>query len=105
MMRIEIKKFTDKSRVRRKDGKKLRKIVEEFWNAEKFELDFSYIAIASVSFLDEVFGKLALEHSTDELRKKIKVKNITDYDRGLINDIIRSRSRQRENGIKRKKKR
>jgi hypothetical protein len=45
--------------------------------------------------LDEAFGHLALEHSADELKNKLAFVNMSEFDRGLLNDILFSRLRQR----------
>jgi hypothetical protein len=34
-------------------------------------VDFSNILIASVSFMDQAFGKMAFEYSKEDLRKKL----------------------------------
>ena len=76
--------------------------------SELIPIDFESVLVASVSFMDEAFGKLALEHTKEDLQKKLKFDNIRNYDRALINDIFISRFRQKslgENGpsLKRKK--
>ncbi|MCK4353267.1 STAS-like domain-containing protein [candidate division WOR-3 bacterium] len=96
-MKIDIAKCTAKSRVTREDGQRLREMVQKKWNSEIFEFDFCNVTVASVSFLDEVFGYLTLEKGLDEIKKKVRVKNITDFDRRLLNDIVYSRSKQKRN--------
>ena len=53
------------------------------------------LQVASVSFMDEAFGHLALEYSEQELRSKLAFKNMSEFDRALLNDIIASRIRER----------
>jgi hypothetical protein len=51
--------------------------------------------------MDGAFGKLALRYTKEDLQGKLKFKNILDYDRALLNDILYSRLRQKalgENG-------
>lgn len=59
-------------------------------------MDFGNVLVASVSFLDEIFGKPATEYSPMELTTKINLTNIQGFDRALVNDIIRSRLQQTE---------
>ncbi len=96
-MRMNLKKICDDKMVTRDDGEKLNRIIRSKWDtARSFSLDFDNILVASVSFMDEAFGKLALKYSKDDLLKKLKFENITKYDRALINDIMLSRFRQKE---------
>jgi len=113
-MRIDITKICEKRTVTREDGEKINEILNKEWNEEEnFNINFDNILVASVSFLDEAFGKLALQHTKEDLQKKLKFENIVEYDRALLNDILYSRFRQKalgENGpsikrMKRKRKR
>lgn len=95
--KIDIKEFCGKNIVTRDDGEKVRDVIENQWNnADKIKINFGNILVASVSFFDEIFGRLVLKYSRSELTKKIFVENIQDYDRALLNDILRSRFRQKE---------
>ena len=95
--KIEIKDFCGKNIVTRDDGEKVRKWIEGKWeNTGKIRIDFGNILVASVSFFDEIFGQLALKHSRNEFANKIIVENIQEYDRDLLNDILRSRFREKE---------
>ena len=81
----------------RNDGEKIRKLIQQNWEKDdKFVIDFDNLKIASVSFIDEAFGKLIDEHSISELRDKLGFQNMQDYDRELLRDIVRSRSRQKQ---------
>lgn len=96
-MKINIKELCGKKIVTRDDGERLNKILSEKWDNEKtFEIDFNNTLVASVSFMDEVFGKLVTQCTKEDLQKKLKLKNILEYDRALLNDILSSRFRQKD---------
>lgn len=98
-MNINIKNICGKKTVTRDDGEKVNKILSEKWNNETtFQIDFSNVLVASVSFMDEAFGKLALKHTKQDLQSKLKFKNMVKYDKALLNDILYSRFRQKELG-------
>jgi hypothetical protein len=98
-MNIDINDMCGKKTVTRDDGERVNKILTDKWDYEKtFQIDFSNVLVASVSFMDEAFGKLALKHSKEDLQKKLKFKNIVKYDKALLNDILHSRFRQKELG-------
>ena len=109
-MKIVLEEKYQKRTITREDGEKINKLINELWGKEdKIIIDFSNILIASVSFLDEAFGKLAFEYPKDVLKEKLVFENLEEYDRALLNDIILSRYHQTEldqNGpsrLKRKK--
>ncbi|MEW6379729.1 MAG: STAS-like domain-containing protein [bacterium] len=96
-MKIHITQLCEKRTVSRDDGEKLNKVLREKWDEENiFDIDFENILVASVSFIDEAFGKLALQHTKEDLKRKLRFKNILKYDLALLNDIINSRLRQKE---------
>ena len=98
-MLIDLKDKCKKGTVTREDGEIIRKLLKEHWNTiEKFFIDFNNVEVASVSFIDEAFGKLAFEHTIEELRNKLELKNILEYDKSLLNDILISRYRQKSKG-------
>jgi hypothetical protein len=98
-MKIDIKEISKKRTVTREEGEIIQKLLNEAWNKEEnFIIDFDNVLVASVSFLDEAFGQLALRHTKEDLQKKLKFENIVDYDKALLNDILYSRLRQRELG-------
>ena len=98
-MKIDIKELSKKRTVTREEGEKIQKILNKAWNKEEnFIIDFNNVLVASVSFLDEAFGQLALRHTKEDLQKKLKFENIVDYDKALLNDILYSRLRQRKLG-------
>jgi hypothetical protein len=94
---VNIIECCGKNVVTRADGKKVHDLIVEHWNAaEKIKVDFGNVLVASVSFFDEIFGKLALEYGKNELTMKLKFENIQEFDRALLNDILISRLRQKE---------
>lgn len=98
-MKIDIKDISKKKTVTRDEGEIIQKIINEAWDKEeKFIIDFDNVLVASVSFMDEAFGKLALRHTKEDLQKKLKFEHIVDYDKALLNDILFSRFRQHELG-------
>jgi len=91
-MVIKVKGVCGKNTVTRDDGMKINSMIMKHWNEDDpIEIDFGNIVIASVSFMDESIGILGLKYSKDEIVQKIKLKNITDQDKKLLNDIMLSR--------------
>jgi hypothetical protein len=98
-MKIDLKKICKKKTITRKDGEKIKSIILEAWDKEKMiRIDFNNILIASVSFIDEAFGKLAFDYPKEALRKKLSFENIEKYDKALLNDILLSRYKQSDLG-------
>ncbi|MEX0736055.1 MAG: STAS-like domain-containing protein [Bacteroidota bacterium] len=94
---INIIEFCGKNVVTRDDGKKVHDLIIIHWKeSDKIEIDFGNIPIASVSFMDEIFGKLAFEFDRREIASKIQLKNLQEFDRALLNDILSSRYKQKE---------
>jgi len=108
-MEIVLKDKCDKQTISRNDGEVISRLIKDAWDREdKISIDFGNILIASVSFLDEAFGKLAFDYSKEVLTQKLSFNNMAEYDRALLNDILISRYRQKElgqNGYSRKKRR
>lgn len=98
-MDIVLKDTYTKRTMTREDGEQINKMINELWDKEEtITIDFSNILIASVSFLDEAFGKLAFEYPKEILTTKLMFKNLEEYDRALLNDILLSRYHQKEVG-------
>ncbi len=101
-MKIDLKKTCAKKTITRKDGEKIKSLISKSWDREnKITIDFNNILIASVSFIDEAFGKLAFDHPKEDLKRKLSFENIEEYDKALLNDILLSRYKQKalwENG-------
>lgn len=94
---IKIKQICKKNLVTREDGMVIHNLILDKWNKfDQIEIDFGNILIASVSFLDEALGKLASDLDVNEIRRKIHLKNIQDFDRNLVNTISISRLRQKK---------
>jgi hypothetical protein len=98
-MYINLKDKCGKKTVTREDGQIINDIIVNSWDREdKITIDFGNILIASVSFLDEAFGKLAFEYPKEILKKRLSFENMEEYDRALLNDILISRYHQKEVG-------
>lgn len=94
---INIQQISGKNTVSRHDGGVLYDKIKGLWkDFDRLTLDFGNLLIASVSFMDEVFGRLALEHPPDELRSKLRFINMSEFDQALLNDIVYSRTRQKD---------
>src|SRR5262245_18377561 len=93
---INLMELVGKNTVTRDDGKIVYDRIQTLWNkTDQISVNFDNVLIASVSFMDEAFGHLALNHSPAEIKGKLKFSNISDFDRALLNDIFFSRFRQR----------
>ena len=107
-MKIVLKNHCTKGTITRGDGEAINNMITKAWDREgKITIDFSNILIASVSFFDEAFGKLAFDYNKENLTQKLEFRNLEEYDKALLNDIIISRYHQRElgqNGHSRKEK-
>ena len=98
-MKINLQEKCEKQTITREDGKKINEMIIDAWiRDEHVIIDFNNILIASVSFLDEAFGKLTFDYPKEYFRDKLNLKNVQEYDRRLLNDILTSRYRQRELG-------
>ena len=94
--RLKIKDICGTNTVTRSDGKKIHKFLLDHWEkAHTIEVDFGNLIIASVSFLDEAIGQLALRFKRSELISKLRLRRISSRDKRLLNDIFISRYRQR----------
>ena len=94
--RLNVEPIVGKNPVSREDGKVLYDKIRKLWkSSDQITIDFDNLVVASVSFMDEAFGHLALEHPREELKRKLRFVGMNEYDRALLNDIILSRVRQR----------
>ncbi|MGA2734926.1 MAG: DUF4325 domain-containing protein [Syntrophobacteraceae bacterium] len=94
-MKIDIVEICGKKTVTREDGRVINQILMENWDrTDQFQIDFRNLMVASVSFIDEAFGSLALCNTSSELKRKLIFQNMVPYDRKLLNDIIVLRLRQ-----------
>lgn len=93
--RLNLKEMCGTNTVTRADGKKVHQFLLDHWGkAQTIEVDFGNLVIASVSFLDEAIGQLALRYKRQELVTKLKLRRISIRDKRLLNDIFISRYRQ-----------
>lgn len=70
-MMINIKEICGNQTVTRDEGKKIFDLISLNWeSADRIHIDFGGILVASVSFLDEAIGRIALQHSKEMLQKK-----------------------------------
>jgi hypothetical protein len=108
-MEIILKDMCAKQTITRNDAEVISRMIKDAWDREdKINIDFGNILIASVSFLDEAFGKLAFDYSKELLTQKLSFNNMEEYDRALLNDILISRYHQKElgqNGYSKRKRR
>src|SRR4051812_12729543 len=95
-MKIRVRDVCKESRVFREDGVRLRHAIEDGWlKTETIDVDFEKIRIASASFLDEGIAVLALRLPLDEIRKRLRIQNLTTPDRRLLNELTLARARER----------
>ncbi len=93
--KLKIKDICGTNTVTRSDGRKIHRFLLDHWGkAQTIEVDFGNLVIASVSFLDEAIGQLALRYKRKELVSKLKLRRISSRDKRLLNDIFLSRYRQ-----------
>ncbi len=93
--KLKLKDICGTNTVTRTDGKKIHQFLLDHWDkARAIEVDFGNLVIASVSFLDEAIGQLALRYKRNELVSKLKLRRISSRDKRLLNDIFISRYRQ-----------
>ena len=93
---LDIKRVAGTDTVSREHGRKIRNILElRLRLKNKIIIDFSSLSIASPSFIDEAFAKLMLKYPLDEIRAKLSFVNMTEFDRALLNDLVRARIRER----------
>jgi hypothetical protein len=95
---VSIKEICGNKITTRDDGLIINEILKNYWNHhDEIVIDFNNIPIASVSFLDQAIGVLALERELAEVRAKLHYKNISSFDLRLLEDILTSRAMQRCN--------
>lgn len=93
--KLKIREICGSNTVTRADGKKIHEFLLSHWDkAQVIEVDFGHLVIASVSFLDEAVGQLALCFKRSELVAKLRLLHISSRDKRLLNDIFLSRYRQ-----------
>ena len=97
MANIHVSSCCGASHVTRADGARLREAILAHWHdPAPVVIDFSGLRIASASFFDESIGLLAQVHPLEELTRRVQVVGIEPGDRALLNQIVVSRSRERQ---------
>lgn len=96
MKKVNIKSDFADDWISRKAGENLRcLIIEAAGNNEKIEIDFAGLLIASTSFFDEGFAKLAKSGWTREkLSSQITFKNLHPKDKMILEEMCRNRGMQ-----------
>ena len=94
---IILEEFCEGGMSTREEGRDVLVLILQLWKrVETITLDFSNELVASTSFIDEVFGTLALHFSNEELKAKLKLENIDPIDKRMINATIADRRRELE---------
>lgn len=93
MTKINIKRDFSKDFISREAGEKLRlKILEVAKKKGRVEIDFGHTIIASTSFFDEGFAKLAEEGwAQKDFHVRIQLKNINPRDRDILEKLCQNR--------------
>ena len=70
--------------------------IETAWESlEKIVLDFENLGFTSVSFLDELVGKLFMQFTKEDVINKVQIIHLSQEDRMLLGNITNSRIRQK----------
>jgi anti-sigma regulatory factor (Ser/Thr protein kinase)/anti-anti-sigma regulatory factor len=75
-------------------GQRLRTKIENLLAAapqDVLEIDFSGVDLVASSFADEVFGKLAITMGFVGFGTRLRLVNLNQFCRGIIDDVVRSR--------------
>ena len=80
----------------REGGVKVREMIEGVWEkTDEIVVDFGNKRVASISFMDEAFGKLAFKYGRENLAAKLRPIRIQSFDRMLLNEVVLLRFKQR----------
>jgi len=94
---IILREFCQGGMSTREEGRDLLVLIIKFWKrVDSITLDFANEMIASTSFIDEVFGTLALLFSDEELKTKLRLENLDPIDKRMINATIAGRRKELE---------
>lgn len=93
MKKIILKNEFSDDHITRTAGEKLRTaILKELEEDSQITIDFTDIVIASTSFLDEAFAKLAdSKISNEKIEKLLILKNLNTRDRELLKKLSKRR--------------
>ena len=93
--KIVLAEFCQGGMSTREEGRDLLVLILQLWRrVGTITLDFSDELVASTSFIDEVFGTLALHFSNEELKAKLTLENIDPIDKRMVNAVIASRRKE-----------
>ena len=92
-MRINIKENFPNDYISREAGEKLREeILKYSKEKEAIHIDFNQVQIASTSFMDEAFAKLALEGWTEkEFNQRVRLENMDSRDEKVLKQVCKYR--------------
>lgn len=91
---IQIKKEFRNDYISREAGERLRRMILQVTkNKETVEIDFGGLLVASTSFFDEGFAKLAFEGWTQKnFDSHIRLKSLDPKDHGILKKLCLNRS-------------
>jgi hypothetical protein len=96
-MVVKVREVVGKSFSSRTEGKKMRAYITRRWqHYDQITIDFEGLDVASVSFLDEAFGRLSELYTIKEMKSKLSFIGLDSDDRKLLNYIIISRLKEKE---------
>ena len=94
---LDIEELCEGEASTREDGRDILVLILKWWKrAKKISLDFKNIEFVTITFIDEVFGTLAIHFTNEDLLNKLKLINIDDIDKRMINAAISSRRKELE---------
>lgn len=90
-MRIKIKDEFSDDYTTRPAGERLRELILS--SDSKVTIDFEGVKMASTSFFDEAFGKLAKDHAWKamDFKEKIELLNLYKHDQTLLRQVCQMR--------------
>lgn len=95
-MLLKVKDIVGKTLSSRTEGKKMRAAITRRWqHYDVITIDFEGLDVASVSFMDEAFGRLLDLYGLEDMKSKLKFIGLDDDDRMLLNYIIISRYKEK----------
>lgn len=93
MTKLSIKNDFGDDYISRKAGERLRDIIlDSQKEGKEVQVDFSGVIVASTSFFDEGFAKLA-EHgwSLEDFESRLELVNINPFDKRVLDEMCRHR--------------
>ena len=75
----------------------LRLQIEQIWdNTEQITIDFNSLGLLTLSYLDELIGKLFLIYRKEDVMKKLVIKGLSEGNRQLLGNIVTDRIRKQK---------